>query len=93
MSSRQLGVKHHNYGKPSYMRGKSLSDEAKSKISNSQKLIKVIKGINLLTCDAIEFESAQDARRALGLPGASNIIKAANNSKTAYGYRWIWLNE
>lgn len=93
MSSRQLGGKHHNYGKPSYMRGKSLSDEAKAKISNSQKLIKAIKGVNLLTCDTIEFESAQDARRALGLPGASNIIKAANNSKTAYGYRWLWLNK
>lgn len=92
-SERQLGERHYNYGKPSPMRGKTISEESKLKNSNSQKLLKAIIGINIQNGDIVSFESAQDARRALGLPGASNIIKAANKgSKIAYGYKWNWLD-
>lgn len=91
MSSQRKGEKHHFFGKPSPMKGRTVSDEVKKASSDSQKLRRSITGVSKDNGETVCFDCPQDARRALGLSSASNIIKAANKDmKLAYGYYWKW---
>ncbi|ARW57436.1 homing endonuclease [Serratia phage X20] len=78
------------------LRGKARSDEVKAKIAltNSGKthpkfIDRKVKRISD-TAEEI-FDSMFDAAKHMGLKNSSNISKALKNGKSAYGYKWYYV--
>lgn len=75
------------------------TDEVKQKNSkeacrqNGLALGKRVRGVSIETGEVVEFSSAKEAGRWLGIEKQSHISSCCNGKrKSAYGYRWSYVN-